>query len=88
MDIPLKGTFTTAHQTDSVSIPTKHRSLSMPWQFSVTGGVGLQYHISSSISIYAEPGIHYYIPDGSSLQTIRKEHPFTFSIPVGVRISW
>lgn len=88
VDIPLKGTFTTAHQTDSVSIPTKRRSLSMPWQFSVTGGVGLQYHISSSISIYAEPGIHYYIPDGSSLQTIRKEHPFTFSIPVGVRISW
>lgn len=88
VDIPLKGTFTTAHQTDSVSIPTKRRSLSMPWQFSVTGGVGLQYHISSSISIYAEPGIHYYIPDGSSLQTIRKEHPFTFSIPVGVRVSW
>lgn len=88
VDIPLKGTLTTAHQTDSVSIPTKRRSLSMPWQFSVTGGVGLQYHISSSISIYAEPGIHYYIPDGSSLQTIRKEHPFTFSIPVGVRISW
>lgn len=88
VDIPLKGTFTTAHQTDSVSIPTKRRSLSMPWQFSVTGGVGLQYHISSSISIYAEPGIHYYIPDGSSLQTIRKEHPFTFSVPVGVRVSW
>lgn len=88
VDIPLKGTFTTAHQTDSVSIPTKRRSLSMPWQFSVTGGVGVQYHISSTVSIYAEPGVHYYIPDGSSLQTIRKEHPFTFSIPVGVRVSW
>lgn len=88
VDIPLKGTLHTAHKTDSISIPRQRRSVSMPWQFSVSGGVGLQYHISSSISIYAEPGIHYYIPDGSSLRTIRKEHPFTFSVPVGVRVSW
>lgn len=88
VDIPLKGTLSASHETDSTSVPMKHRSLSMPWQFSVSGGVGLQYHFSTSVSIYAEPGIHYYIPDGSSLRTIRKEHPFTFSIPVGVRISW
>ena len=28
------------------------------------------------------------IPDGSSLRTIRKEHPVTFSVPVGIRFSW
>ena len=31
---------------------------------------------------------NYYIPDGSQLRTIRKEHPFSFTLPVGLRISW
>lgn len=88
VDIPLKGTLSTRHRTDSVSIPVDRRSLSVPWQWSVSGGVGVQYHFSPSVSLYAEPGIHYYIPDGSSLRTVRKEHPVTFSVPVGVRISW
>lgn len=88
VDIPLKGTLNTCHEMDSVSISVKHQSLDMPWQWSVSGGVGVQYHFSPAVSLYAEPGIHYYIPDGSSLRTIRKEHPITFSVPVGVRISW
>ncbi|WP_455668321.1 sigma-70 family RNA polymerase sigma factor [Phocaeicola sp.] len=88
VDIPLKGTLNTYHVTDSISMPMGHRSLGVPWQFSVNGGVGLQYNFSSSVGIYAEPSVHYYIPDGSNIKTIRKEHPVTFSIPVGLRISW
>lgn len=30
----------------------------------------------------------HYIPDGSGLRTIRKEHPVTFTVPVGLRFSW
>lgn len=89
LDIPLKGTLETVHVTDSVLIRwSSPRSLEVPWQWSVQAGAGVQYHFTPHVSFYVEPTFNYYIPDGSSLRTIRKEHPFTFTVPVGFRFSW
>ncbi|HJD10348.1 MAG TPA: hypothetical protein H9922_04215 [Candidatus Phocaeicola caecigallinarum] len=49
-------------------------------------GVGIQYQITPSIGIYAEPNLNYYF--NNQLNTIRQEHPFMFTLPVGVRFSW
>ena len=59
-----------------------------PWQFSTTFGLGLQYHLTPSIGIFAEPGLQYFIPTGSSIETYRTEHPFMFSLPLGIRLTW
>lgn len=56
-----------------------------PWQCSVQCTAGLQVNLSKRIGIYAEPGMAYYFDDKSGLQTIRKEHPFTFNLQVGLR---
>ena len=59
-----------------------------PWQFSVSGAVGVQYNLSKRVGLYAEPGVSYYFDDGSSLQTIRKEHPCSFTLQAGLRLTY
>lgn len=88
VDIPLKGKLSTSHITDSIPMHIGSHSLSVPMQWSINGSAGVQYHFTPHISFYIEPTINYYIPDGSGLRTIRKEHPVTFTVPVGLRFSW
>lgn len=89
IDIPLKGTLdTSSHIGDSVSVNLDHQSLDMSLQWSINASVGVQYHFTPHASFYIEPTLNYYIPDGSGLRTIRREHPVTFTIPVGLRLSW
>lgn len=88
IDIPVKGNIKYFHITDSIPHTLNSRSASAPWQWSVNTSVGIQYHLTPHASIYLEPTLNYYIPDGSQLRTIRKEHPFTFNVPIGLRISW
>ena len=59
-----------------------------PWQFSTTFGLGLQFHLTPSVGIFAEPSLQYYIPTRSGIETYRTEHPFTFSLPLGIRFTW
>lgn len=88
-DIPVKGSLHTfSHMVDSASVNTGNRSLSVPIQWSINASTGAQYHFTPHASFYIEPTLNYYIPDGSELRTIRKEHPVTFTIPVGLRFSW
>ena len=88
VDIPLKGMLRTSHVTDSVPIDISRQSLAVPLQWSVNASAGVQYHFTPHISFYVEPTLNYYIPDGSGLRTIRREHPVTFTVPVGLRFSW
>lgn len=59
-----------------------------PLQWSVNASAGLQYNITSSIGLYAEPGVSYYFKDGSSLKTIYKDKPFNFNFNLGVRFTF
>lgn len=88
VDFPLKGKLHTFHVTDSIPMNIDSQSLDVPLQWSVNASAGVQYHFTPHASFYIEPTLNYYIPDGSGLRTIRKEHPVTFTIPVGLRFSW
>lgn len=88
LDIPLKGTLQTALITDSIPIDIHHHSVDVPLHWSINASAGVQYHFTPRISFYIEPTVNYYIPDGSGLRTIRKEHPVTFTVPLGLRFSW
>lgn len=59
-----------------------------PLQWSVEGGVGIQYHFTPAFSIYAEPSLRYYFNPGTNIKTIRQEKPFEFTIPIGLRFTW
>jgi len=58
------------------------------YQWSVNVGVGIQYRLFKPFSFYLEPNLSYYFGNGSGIQTYRTEHPFTFSMPFGLRLTW
>lgn len=67
---------------------TDETGIRAPWQMSTALSVGLQFCITSNIGLFAESNLRYYIPLGSSVETYRTEHPFVFTLPVGLRFTW
>jgi RNA polymerase sigma-70 factor (ECF subfamily) len=59
-----------------------------PWQFSTTFGLGLQIHLTPNAGFFVEPSLQYYIPMKTDIETYHTEHPFTFSLPLGIRFTW
>ena len=56
------------------------------WQFSVQGGVGLQYNVLPQLGLYAEPGVKHYFDNGSRLRNFFKDKPTSFNLQVGLRL--
>ena len=89
LDIPVYGTqsvweYSPTLVTNGANVFHIHA----PLQWSVEGGLGIQYHFTLSFSIYAEPSFRYYFNTGSDVKTIRQEKPFEFTIPLGLRFTW
>lgn len=59
-----------------------------PFQWSVNASAGLQYNISPSIGLYAEPGVSYYFNDGTSIKNIYKDKPCNFNLNLGLRFTF
>ena len=57
------------------------------WQFSLNGSAGAEYKLTDFFSFYAEPGLGYYFPDGSSISTIYQDHPLNFNLSFGLRFN-
>lgn len=55
------------------------------WQWSISGGLGLQYKLSNYIGLYVEPGVNYYFNNGTDVPSLRTESPFVFNLQIGVR---
>lgn len=88
MEIPVYSPFNTNYYLHDALEATDKTTLRVPWQWSVGTGLGLQYNLTPSIGLFAEPSLQYYIPTGSDIETYRTEHPFTFSLPLGIRFTW
>ncbi len=88
LEIPVKSTVTTDYILNNQPELRDTHHLDVPLQWSTGIGIGVQYNITPSIGIFAEPGVQYYIPDGSGFETYRTQHPFTITIPAGLRFTW
>ena len=88
LEIPVKSTVTTEYILNNQPQLRDSHHLDVPLQWSTGIGIGVQYNITPSISIFAEPGVQYYIPTGSGFETYRTQHPFTITIPAGLRFTW
>lgn len=55
------------------------------WQFSLKGGLGVEYDVIPQLGIYVEPGLKYYFDNGSSVQNFFKDKPTNFNLQVGLR---
>lgn len=89
LDIPVYGTqsiFEYSPKLETINKDLFH--INAPLQWSVEGGLGIQYHFTPSFSIYAEPSFRYYFNVGSEIKTIRQDKPFEIIIPLGLRLTW
>ena len=73
-----------SRQVDTERESTKIKQL----QWSVNASAGLQMNLSSTTSLYAEPGISYYFDNGSEVETIYKDRPLNFSLNLGLRFTF
>jgi hypothetical protein len=56
--------------------------------WSVNAGAGAQFALGKGLGLYFEPGVSYHFDDGSSVQTIYKDHPLDFILTCGLRYSF
>ena len=87
-EIPLYSSFNTSYYLHGILESTDKTTIRVPWQWSVGTGIGLQYNLTPNIGLFAEPSLQYYIPTGTQIETDRTEHPFNFSMPLGIRFTW
>ena len=55
------------------------------WQWSMDGGLGVQYKLTGHMGLYLEPGVNYYFSNGSDVPSLRTESPFSVNLQIGIR---
>ena len=88
LEIPVYAPLYTNYYLNGKKEATEKSALNAPQQWSVGTGLGLQYNLTPNLGFFVEPSLQYYIPTGGSIETYRTEHPFTFSVPLGIRLTW
>lgn len=84
VEFPLRGNVIERFENGKIQV----HKYSLPIQWSVNGGIGIEYHLTPKIGIYTEPTINYYFETPSIYPTIRQENPLEISIPIGIRFTW
>ena len=88
MNIPLSGKTDEQYVTGTVVPYSDSWHFTPPFQWTVGTGVGLQYNFANNWGVYLEPTFSWHIPNGSTTHTIWTEHPFTITVPFGIRFTW
>lgn len=87
-ELPLRSTLHTTYLYDDRVQGGEYERLSVKGQWSVGAGIGMQYDITPAVGLFAEPGVQYGFRRESGIETWRTLHPFTFSLPIGLRITF
>ena len=93
LDIPVSARLTTQYiyggsYTLIGNPPGIDAAISAPWQWSVGVGIGAQYRIVPHLNLFLEPNLNYLIPTSTDIENYRTEHPFSLSLPFGIRFTW
>ena len=88
LNIPLSGKTDEQYVTGTVIPYSESWHFTTPFQWTVGTGVGLQYNFTNNWGVYLEPTFSWHIPNGSTTRTIWTEHPFTITVPFGIRFTW
>ena len=68
--------------TDETEVRTKRL------QWSVNAAVGAQVNLYGGIGLYVEPGVSYYISNGTDVKSAYTEKPCNFNLKIGLRYSF
>jgi len=56
-------------------------------QFSVNASAGVQYNFNGTVGAFLEPGVSYYINNGSRIQNFYKDKPWSLNLSLGLRFT-
>ena len=87
-EIPVRSTLHSDFFVNGKYEASDKTTIRAPWQLSTTLGLGLQFHLTPNVGFFVEPSLQHYIPMKTDIETYRTEHPFTFSLPLGIRFTW
>ena len=87
-EIPVFSSLSKSYYLHDVISGTDRESIHASWQWSIGTGIGVEYKLTPSIGLFVEPSMRYYIPTDSNIETYYTKHPFTFSLPLGIRFTW
>ena len=86
--LPLRSTLQSTYLLNGRPLePTTTQRLHPGVQWSAGLGIGVQYNLSPSVSFFAQPTLQHYFQNNSGVETWQKAHPFTFTMPFGLRIT-
>ena len=88
LELPIRSTLDVKHMINGSNTFSKTSVPNVPVQWSATLSFGIQHSLTSGLSIYMEPSLQYFFPDGSNLKTYRTEHPVSITLPFGIRYTW
>ena len=88
LNIPISGKTDEQYVTGTVVPYSDSWHFTPPFQWTIGTGVGLQYNFANNWGVYLEPTFSWHIPNGSTTRTIWTEHPFTITVPFGIRFTW
>lgn len=57
-------------------------------QWSLNAAAGVQFSFTPHIGIYAEPGLSWFIDNGSGIENVYKDRPLNFNFECGLRFSF
>jgi hypothetical protein len=58
------------------------------FQASLNAAAGMQFAITKPLSMFIEPGVSYFIANGSDVETIRTDTPLMFNLQAGIRFTY
>ena len=88
VNLPLRSTLESVYLMNGKEIDPTTERLHPDVQWSMGLGLGLQYDLTPNIGFFVEPSLQYYFKRSSDVQTWNTEHPLSFSLPLGLRITF
>lgn len=88
VNLPLRSTLESVYLMNGKEIDPTTERLHPDVQWSTGLGLGLQYDLTPNIGFFVEPSLQYYFKRSSDVKTWNTEHPLSFSLPLGLRITF
>lgn len=72
---------------DGQAVDTRRENLlERQMQWSVNAAAGAEFRFIPALGLYAEPGVSWFIDNGSRIETIYKARPVNFNLELGLRL--
>lgn len=88
VNLPLRSTLESVYLMNGKEIDPTTERLHPGVQWSTGLGLGLQYDLTPNIGFFVEPSLQYYFKRSSDVKTWNTEHPLSFGLPLGLRITF